>query len=50
MHSLYADLGTISLYYANRILLPAKTRAFVDFVVEAFKRDRLAGRFAGSLD
>ena len=30
-------------------MLPAKTRAFVDFVVEAFRRERLAERFAGSL-
>lgn len=45
----YADLGPISLYYANRTLLPAKTRVFVDFVAEAFRRDRLAERFAGSL-
>jgi DNA-binding transcriptional LysR family regulator len=45
----YADLGSISLYYATRTLLPAKTRVFVDFVLEAFRRDRLAERFAGSL-
>ena len=45
----YADAGSISIYYASRTLLPAKTRAFVDFVVEAFRRDRLAERFAGSL-
>jgi DNA-binding transcriptional LysR family regulator len=45
----YADLGAFSLYYAGRALLPAKTRAFVDFVAEAFRRDRLAERFAGSL-
>jgi DNA-binding transcriptional LysR family regulator len=45
----YADLGPISIYYASRTLLPAKTRAFVDFTIEAFKRDRLAERFAGSL-
>jgi DNA-binding transcriptional LysR family regulator len=43
----YADAGPISLYYSNRTLLPAKTRAFVDFVVEAFARERLAERFAG---
>jgi DNA-binding transcriptional LysR family regulator len=43
----YADAGPISLYYANRTLLPAKTRAFVDFVVEAFAQERLAERFAG---
>jgi hypothetical protein len=34
---------------ASRTLLPAKTRVFVDFVAEAFRRDRLAERFAGSL-
>jgi DNA-binding transcriptional LysR family regulator len=45
----YVDAGPISIYYANRTLLPAKTRVFVDFVIEAFKRDRLAERFAGSL-
>lgn len=45
----YADAGAISLYYANRTLMPAKTRAFIDFVVEAFQRERLAARFAGSL-
>jgi len=28
--------------------MPAKTRAFIDFVVEAFERERLAERFAGS--
>ena len=45
----YIDGGPISIYYASPTLLPAKTRVFVDFVVEAFKRDRLAERFAGSL-
>lgn len=45
----YADAGPVSIYYASRTLLPAKTRVFVDFVVEAVKRDRLAERFAGSL-
>ena len=47
--SWYADLGPISLYYADRTLLPAKTRVFVDFVTDAFRRDRLAERFAASL-
>jgi DNA-binding transcriptional LysR family regulator len=47
--SWYADLGPISLYFATRTLLPAKTRVFVDFVLEAFRRDRSAERFAGSL-
>ena len=45
----YSDGGPISIYYASRRLLPAKTRVFVDFVAQAFKRDRLAERFAGSL-
>ncbi len=45
----YADAGPISLYCANRTLLPSKTRVFIDFIVEAFRRDRLAERFAGSL-
>ena len=45
----YADAGPISIYYASRTLMPAKTRAFVDFVAEAFRRQRLAERFAGSI-
>jgi DNA-binding transcriptional LysR family regulator len=45
----YADAGSISLYYASKTLLPAKTRAFIDFLAEAFGRERLAERFAGSL-
>jgi DNA-binding transcriptional LysR family regulator len=45
----YADAEPISIYYASRKMLPAKTRVFVDFVAEAFRRDRLAERFAGSL-
>jgi DNA-binding transcriptional LysR family regulator len=35
----YGDAGPISLYYPSRSLMPAKTRAFVDFVVDAFGRD-----------
>lgn len=45
----YADLGSISLYYSTRTLLPAKTRVFVDFVLEAFQRNHFAARFAASL-
>jgi DNA-binding transcriptional LysR family regulator len=45
----YADAGAISIYYASRTLMPAKTRVFVDFVTEAFRRQRLAERFAGSI-
>lgn len=45
----YADAGPISLYYASRTLLPAKTRVFVDYVLETFRTRRLAERFAGSI-
>lgn len=43
----YADIGPISIYYASRTLLPPKTRVFVDFVVEHFRKERLSERFAG---
>ncbi|MCE9658848.1 MAG: LysR family transcriptional regulator [Burkholderiales bacterium] len=33
----YADAGPLSLYYPSRTLLPAKTRVFVDFVVDRFR-------------
>jgi DNA-binding transcriptional LysR family regulator len=45
----YADAGAISLYYASKKLMPAKTRAFVDFIAEALKRQRLAERVAGDI-
>jgi DNA-binding transcriptional LysR family regulator len=45
----YADAGPISLYYASRKQMPAKTRAFVDVVTQAFEEQQLAARFAGSL-
>lgn len=38
----HVDAGAISLYYPSRAQLPGKTRAFIDFVVEAFERDGLA--------
>jgi DNA-binding transcriptional LysR family regulator len=43
----YTDAGAISIYYATRSQMPAKTRAFIDFVVEAFERDQFGRRFAG---
>lgn len=47
----FADAGPISLYYSSRSQLPARTRLFIDFVVERFRRDRLAVRFsAGAAD
>ena len=44
----YVDAGMISLYYPSRAQLPAKTRAFVDFVVEVFEREALASQLSGS--
>ncbi|HIH2752132.1 TPA: LysR substrate-binding domain-containing protein, partial [Burkholderia lata] len=48
--SWYVDAGAISIYYATRTLLPAKTRVFIDFVTESFERERLAERLAGSIE
>ncbi|SEB19015.1 DNA-binding transcriptional regulator, LysR family [Paraburkholderia sartisoli] len=41
----YAEQGSISLYYPNKKLLPARTRVFIEFVVEAFRKERYAARF-----
>jgi DNA-binding transcriptional LysR family regulator len=38
----FSDVGAVSLYYAGSKLLPAKTRAFVDFTVKAFREQGLA--------
>ena len=38
----YADAGAISIYFASRALLPVKTRAFIDWIVESFEKQRLA--------
>ncbi|MBZ3691515.1 LysR family transcriptional regulator [Phyllobacterium calauticae] len=45
----YADAGAVSIYYASRRLLPAKTRVFVDFIAEAFRQGKLTKSFAGVL-
>lgn len=42
----YVDDGNISIYYAEHKLLPGKTRAFVDFVIEQFAEHRLGRRFS----
>jgi DNA-binding transcriptional LysR family regulator len=42
----YVDDGNISLYYSEHKLLPGKTRAFVDFVIEQFVRQDLARLFS----
>ena len=44
----YADAGAVSAYYAGRTRLLGRTRAFVDLLADAFRRGRLADRFAGS--
>ncbi len=42
----YVDGGALSIYYSARTLLPAKTRAFVDYIADGFRRQRLAARFS----
>ncbi|KTC64190.1 LysR family transcriptional regulator [Pseudomonas fluorescens ABAC62] len=42
----YVDDGNISIYYAEHKLLPGKTRAFVDFIIEQFVARDLARRFS----
>ncbi len=42
----YVDGGTLSLYFAAQKLLPAKTRVFVDYVVEHFRTQELARHFS----
>ena len=39
------EVGSTPLYFSSQKLLPAKTRAFVDFVLEQFRENRLAQRF-----
>ena len=34
----YSDAGPISLYYPSRKMLPAKTRVFVDYILERFRQ------------
>jgi len=43
----YSDAGPLSLYYPSRKLLPAKTRVFVDFVMERFRSADFAGLVDG---
>ncbi|MFL8987422.1 LysR family transcriptional regulator [Pseudomonas sp. QLc11A] len=42
----YIDDGYTSIYYAEHKLLPGKTRAFVDFVIEQFAERGLGQRFS----
>ncbi|WP_252272942.1 LysR family transcriptional regulator [Pseudomonas subflava] len=41
----YVDTGSLSLYFSAQKLLPAKTRVFIDFIVERFREHRWAERF-----
>lgn len=42
----YADAGALSLYFSAQKLLPAKSRAFIDFVVSHFRKHALAKHFS----
>jgi DNA-binding transcriptional LysR family regulator len=42
----YVDGGMLALYFPAQNLLPAKTRAFVDFIVTHFRQHKLAQRFS----
>lgn len=44
----HADIGAISLYFAGQKRMPAKTRVFIDFVVEQFKQQGLAKKFSAA--
>ncbi|SFP62183.1 LysR family transcriptional regulator [Pseudomonas sp. NFPP28] len=44
----YVDDGNISIYYAEHKLLPGKTRAFVDFIIEQFAEQQLNQRFSAA--
>lgn len=42
----YTEAGVIALYFAAKKLMPAKTRAFVDFIVETFRAERYAEKWS----
>jgi DNA-binding transcriptional LysR family regulator len=46
----YRDAGAVSLYFSAQKLLPAKTRAFVDFLVAEFRDQDLSRRMRADLD
>ena len=41
----YVAGRALCLYYPSRRLLPAKTRVFIDFVVQRFEEEGLARQF-----
>ena len=44
----HVDLGKISLYFAGTKLLPAKTRAFVDYLTESLRAQKTAKRYSAT--
>lgn len=42
----YVDAGNTALYYAAQKLLPAKTRVFIDYVIEQFRSQGLERKFS----
>jgi len=40
----HADSGPLSVYYPSKKLLPAKTRVFVDFLLEQFRQRDFAAQ------
>jgi DNA-binding transcriptional LysR family regulator len=46
----YGESRPLSIYYSSRKLVPAKTRAFVDYIVDAFRASGNAERFFGTQD
>ncbi|HEY0924286.1 LysR family transcriptional regulator [Rheinheimera pacifica] len=44
----YADLGNINLYFASNRLMPAKTRALIDYISAEFDRRQLARQFSAT--
>ncbi len=42
----HVDAGAVSIYYSAQKLLPAKTRAFVDYVIERFRAEGLEQELA----
>jgi hypothetical protein len=41
--------ASLSLYFSAKKLLPAKTRAFIEFVMPHFRKQKLAQRFSASV-
>jgi DNA-binding transcriptional LysR family regulator len=46
----YTEQGVISLYFAAKRLMPAKTRVFVDFIVDKFRSQQLAEKWSAILE